>query len=322
MKKLGYWLLALLAIMLVNSQSQAQDGDHGGHGDHGGGRDTVVRREIDSLDRIEDSLNHLQDTLPPSGHHGFDTTDRGDSLPPHHGMGGRDTSHSHGFGNGGRSRFDINRLLGSDSCLLDLEALMSAADAASLRADLAALQNDGTQLEAMAKTLRTEVDSLRKLSPPDTAAIHLLLSQFRVQSQALLSDEQTQVKAISTLLANYTTQIQQVWLSCTAPPHHRGTGQNGDSTLQLMVAPLFPNPVSLTRGSAQVNLQYNLSLAAAVNITVSDAQGNVVLTPANDQETAGLHTIQISPSSLKVGMYFVRVQAGTLVQTQKLVVMN
>jgi hypothetical protein len=322
MKKVGQLILALLAVMLLSMQAQAQRG-HGGPPPPPppGGRDSVIRHEIDSLDHIMDSLNHLRDTLPPP--HLDTLPPHRDSLPPHHGWGGVDTTTPHGLGNGGRGRIDINRLLGSDSCLLDLEALMTAADAASLQADLAAVKSDGTQLEAMANTLRTEVDSLRKLTPPDTASIHLLLSQFRVQSQALLTDEQAKVAAISTLLATYTTQIQQVWVTCTAPPpHHGGTGQNGDSTLHLMVAPLFPNPVSLTRGSAQVNLQYNLSLAAAVNITVSDAQGNVVLTPANDQETAGLHTIQISITSLKVGIYFVRVQAGTLVQTQKLVVMN
>jgi hypothetical protein len=317
MKKIGILLFALLTVGFLATGSYAQHGgnDHGRDTTHHGGLDsTLLHHDNDSNDHHgKDSIDHR------------DTTNHRDTTIHHDGgkdstnHGGRDSSIHHDGGKGGHGgdhgRVNIGLLLRSDSCRLSLEAQMSPADAAALEVDLAALKANADQI----KTLLGHIRDARHAH--DTATVHLLVTQLR----ALIDAQRTQAKAINDLLANYTAIINTVWHDC----HNGGKGRHGANNggtgdLRLEVKPLFPNPVSArtSNGGGQVTLMYSISADADVNITLSDAQGTLVQQVAMDHELAGQHQAMMNASALNAGIYIVRIQAGTSVQSQKLVVIQ
>ena len=307
-------MFALMTLGLLSTGSFAQNGGrdttkHGGdhrdtthiHWPGDPGRDTGKGGDNDH----DSTIHNPQDTL----HHG----DPGKDTTNH---GGRDTSIHHNGGKGGQfgdhGRVNLDRLLHSDSCRLALEAQMTPADAAALEADLAALKANADQIKTLLGQLRDAYKA------KDTATIHALAGQLRT----LLATQRTDAKALSDLLANYTSIINKVWHDCTMKGHNTTNGNPTD--LRLEVKPIFPNPVSSkgTNAGGVVTLNYSISADADVNITVADMQGNIVQQVAQDREVAGQHTATINASSLTVGLYYVRIQAGTLVQTQKLMVIQ
>jgi hypothetical protein len=79
----------------------------------------------------------------------------------------------------------------------------------------------------------------------------------------------------------------------------------------------YPNPFNPT-----TSINYGLQYDGFVEIMVYDASGRLVETLVNQHQTAGYHNITWNASSQASGMYFVKMAAGDVVETQKLVLLK
>ena len=86
---------------------------------------------------------------------------------------------------------------------------------------------------------------------------------------------------------------------------------------EFALSAAYPNPFN---PSTSVDLSLNQS--GHVNVKVYNVVGQVVTTLASGYMNAGYHTLTWDASSMASGMYFVRVEAGTNVAVQKLMLMK
>ena len=79
----------------------------------------------------------------------------------------------------------------------------------------------------------------------------------------------------------------------------------------------YPNPFNPT-----TSINYGLEIDGYVEIMVYDATGRLVDELVNQNQTAGYHSITWNASNQASGMYFAKMIAGDIVQTQKLVLLK
>jgi hypothetical protein len=79
----------------------------------------------------------------------------------------------------------------------------------------------------------------------------------------------------------------------------------------------YPNPFNPT-----TSINYGLEIDGYVEIMVYDATGRLVDELVNRTQTAGYHSITWNASNQASGMYFAKMIAGDVVQTQKLVLLK
>ena len=79
----------------------------------------------------------------------------------------------------------------------------------------------------------------------------------------------------------------------------------------------YPNPFNPT-----TSINYGLSNDSYVEIMVYDATGRLVEELVNQNQIAGYHSITWNASAQASGMYFAKMIAGDVVQTQKLVLLK
>ena len=79
----------------------------------------------------------------------------------------------------------------------------------------------------------------------------------------------------------------------------------------------YPNPFNPT-----TSINYGLSNDSYVEIMVYDATGRLVEELVNQNQIAGYHSITWNASTQASGMYFAKMIAGDVVQTQKLVLLK
>jgi hypothetical protein len=76
----------------------------------------------------------------------------------------------------------------------------------------------------------------------------------------------------------------------------------------------YPNPFNPT-----TTIRYSLPAATRVSLKVYNAIGQEVAELVNGDLEAGVHSVQFNASGLASGIYFCRLQAGTIADTKKLV---
>ena len=79
----------------------------------------------------------------------------------------------------------------------------------------------------------------------------------------------------------------------------------------------YPNPFN-----PSTLISYQLASPDYVTLKVYDVLGREVATLVDERQTAGNHSITLSAATLPSGVYFYRLQAGTLSETQKLTVLK
>ncbi len=78
---------------------------------------------------------------------------------------------------------------------------------------------------------------------------------------------------------------------------------------------VYPNPAN-----DEVNVSFNLTNEALVNVTVTDLAGKVVYSSNGENNVAGAHSIKINSSNFSNGVYMVNFKANNEVSTQKIVI--
>ena len=86
---------------------------------------------------------------------------------------------------------------------------------------------------------------------------------------------------------------------------------------QFALSSAYPNPFNPT-----TSLDLSLNHSGNVNVKIYNVVGQVVATLANGHMDAGYHTLTWDASSMASGMYFVKVETGTNVAVQKMMLMK
>ncbi|MBK7497587.1 MAG: T9SS type A sorting domain-containing protein [Ignavibacteriales bacterium] len=79
----------------------------------------------------------------------------------------------------------------------------------------------------------------------------------------------------------------------------------------------YPNPFN-----PSTSIQYAISSTQCVTLKVYDVLGNEVATLVNEYKPAGMYNVQFTMNNLASGIYFYRLQAGSFVQTMKMVLIK
>jgi hypothetical protein len=79
----------------------------------------------------------------------------------------------------------------------------------------------------------------------------------------------------------------------------------------------YPNPFNPT-----TVIRYELPSNAVVKVQVFDVLGRVLATLVNERREAGIYEAMFNASGLSSGTYFYRLQAGSFVETKKMVLVK
>ena len=93
--------------------------------------------------------------------------------------------------------------------------------------------------------------------------------------------------------------------------------REGEVPQHFMLLQNFPNPFN-----PSTTIKFELPGASDVRLVVSDMLGREVSVLVNGRKEAGVHEIKFDGSALASGVYFYRLQAGSFVQTKKLVILR
>ena len=79
----------------------------------------------------------------------------------------------------------------------------------------------------------------------------------------------------------------------------------------------YPNPFN-----PSTTIRYQLPVASEVKLEVYDVLGKKIATLVNERQSAGSYQVVWNASGLSSGTYFYRLQAGTFVETKKMIMMK
>ena len=79
----------------------------------------------------------------------------------------------------------------------------------------------------------------------------------------------------------------------------------------------FPNPFNPT-----TTIRFGVPKQSTVRITVYNILGAIVARPVEDEVSPGYHEVQFDGTNIASGVYFYRLQAGSFVETKKLLLVR
>ena len=79
----------------------------------------------------------------------------------------------------------------------------------------------------------------------------------------------------------------------------------------------YPNPFN-----PSTSIQYAISSSQFVTLKVYDVLGNEVATLVSEEKDRGVYSVNFDASRLATGMYLYRIQAGTFVETKKMILIK
>jgi hypothetical protein len=79
----------------------------------------------------------------------------------------------------------------------------------------------------------------------------------------------------------------------------------------------YPNPFNPT-----TTIEFSMPSAGLVQLSVYNILGEEVKTLVNEERTAGKHSVKFNASQMSSGIYFYRLQAGSFVQTKKMILLR
>ncbi len=86
---------------------------------------------------------------------------------------------------------------------------------------------------------------------------------------------------------------------------------------QFVLEQNYPNPFNPT-----TSIRYQVSGSSNVSLEVYDVLGKEVTTLVNEEKPTGTYKVSFNASELSSGIYFYKLQAGSLVETKKMILMK
>jgi uncharacterized delta-60 repeat protein len=86
---------------------------------------------------------------------------------------------------------------------------------------------------------------------------------------------------------------------------------------QFNLAQNYPNPFNPT-----TTIQYSIPQRSNVTLKVYDILGNEVATLVNEERARGVYSVNFDASQLASGIYFYRIQAGSFIETKKMILIK
>jgi hypothetical protein len=93
--------------------------------------------------------------------------------------------------------------------------------------------------------------------------------------------------------------------------------ETGEIPTSFSLAQNFPNPFNPT-----TTIQFSLPQAGDVTLKIYNLLGEEVKTLVNEYKELGNHSVQFNANSLASGIYFYRIQAGSFVETKKMILLK
>jgi glycosidase len=210
------------------------------------------------------------------------------------------------------------------------------------RGDYALMSTDNGNLYAFARRTNNEVIIVlhnflnQNLSNPALTLAASNLSPGEHEVQEVLSS-----KAVGTVLldnaggfANWRpavalsaqgTAILRI-AATTAVETTRGAKAESYKLEQNYPNPFSPlgrgTPTGVAFGNTATTIRYALPQAAEVKLTIFDLSGKEIATLVNQKQAAGEYNLQWLPPNLASGVYWYRLQAGSFIETKKMVLMR
>ena len=79
----------------------------------------------------------------------------------------------------------------------------------------------------------------------------------------------------------------------------------------------YPNPFN-----PSTVISFSVPVTAPVTLKIYDAIGNEVVTLVNEEKTAGIYNIEFNAMDLTSGIYFYKLQAGSFIETKKMLLIK
>jgi hypothetical protein len=79
----------------------------------------------------------------------------------------------------------------------------------------------------------------------------------------------------------------------------------------------YPNPFN-----PSTSIQYAISSRQFVSLKVYDVLGNEIATLVNEEKQAGSYEVEFDGAGLPSGIYFYRLQAGSFIETKKMILIK
>ena len=93
--------------------------------------------------------------------------------------------------------------------------------------------------------------------------------------------------------------------------------QNKNISESFALEQNYPNPFN-----PSTTIRYQIPTAGIVTLKIYDVLGNEVATLVNEEKSAGSYEVNFNASSLASGIYFYKIQAGSFVQTKKMILLK
>ena len=103
----------------------------------------------------------------------------------------------------------------------------------------------------------------------------------------------------------------------SALPKSGSTELAGDSPEEFSLEQNYPNPFN-----PSTSIQYRVSSISNVSLKVYDVLGNEVAILVNEEKPAGSYEVKFDAAGLSSGIYFYKLQTGSLVETKKMILLK